>query len=193
MRLDEPDWSGERVPAISIGRWRQAPPVRREGDRVSENLLDEAAIRSLMDRYGSGADERDWADWIEIFDDSLEVDFSRISAAFKPATLTRVDHVAAARAVLCQFEATQHMITNVQVRLDGDRATCRATMRAEHWMAGIRGAARYTLFGVYENGFRRTSAGWRIGHLVLRVVREEGNVDVWAEALRRARVGRPSR
>jgi hypothetical protein len=42
------------------------------------------------------------------------------------------------------------------------------------------------MFGVYENGFRRTAEGWRISRLVLRLVREEGNLDVWNEAVRRA-------
>jgi 3-phenylpropionate/cinnamic acid dioxygenase small subunit len=154
---------------------------------VPERLLDEAAIRSLMDRYGSGVDERDWAGWAEIFDDPLEVDFSGMSADLKPVTLERAKHVASASAVIRQFDATQHMITNVQVRLDGDTATCRAVMRAEHWLSGTRGNGRYTMFGVYENGFRRAPDGWRMSRLALRVVREEGNADLWTQAMRRAR------
>jgi 3-phenylpropionate/cinnamic acid dioxygenase small subunit len=153
---------------------------------MGSQLEDEAAIRSLMDRYGSGVDERDWADFETLFDDPLETDFSGMDASMKPATLSRAAHVAGARAVIGQFAATQHMITNVQVALAGDRARGRATMRAEHWLDGLRGSPRYTMFGVYENGFRRTPQGWRISRLVLRVVREEGNVDVWAEAIRRA-------
>jgi hypothetical protein len=78
------------------------------------------------------------------------------------------------------------MITNVQVTLDGDRAQARAAMRAEHWIGGIRGNSRYTMFGVYENGFRRTPGGWVISRLTLRLSREEGNLDVWSEAVRRA-------
>jgi hypothetical protein len=153
---------------------------------MGDPLQDEAAIRNLMDRYGSGVDERNWADFEEIFDDPLETDFSGMDATMKPATLARAVHVAGARAVIGQFAATQHMITNVQIALEGDQARARATMRAEHWLDGLRGAPRYTMFGVYENGFRRTRQGWRISRLVLRVVREEGNVDVWAEAIRRA-------
>jgi hypothetical protein len=154
---------------------------------MGDALQDEAAIRSLMDRYGSGVDERDWADFTEIFDDPLETDFSGMDASMAPATLARAAHVAGARAVIGQFAATQHMITNVQIALEGDRAKARATMRAEHWLDGLRSSPRYTMFGVYENGFRRTPKGWRICRLALRVVREEGNLDVWAEALRRAR------
>ena len=157
---------------------------------MSEALADEAAIRRVMDRYGSGVDERDWAAFAEIFDDPLEVDFSGMDASMKPATLPRDTHVSGARAVIGQFDATQHMITNVQVALDGDRARARAVVRAEHWIGGLRGSPRYTMFGVYENGFRRTAAGWRISRLVLRLTREEGNLDVWAEALRRASAAR---
>jgi hypothetical protein len=148
---------------------------------------DEAGIRRLMDRYGSGVDERDWADFLEIFDDPLEIDFSGMDASMAPATVARADHVAGAKAVIGQFDATQHMITNLQIDLDGDRARVRAVFRAEHWLGGLRGSARYTMFGVYRNAFRRTAAGWRMSRLVLQLVREEGNLDVWAEAIRRAR------
>ena len=153
---------------------------------MSSRLEDEFAIRALMDRYGSGVDERDWDTWAAIFTDPLETDFSGIDPAFEPATLPLEQHVAGTRAVLEHFDATQHMITNVQVFLDGDQAQARAVMRAEHWLGGLRGTPRYTMFGVYENSFRRTAEGWRIARLALRLVREEGNVDVWAEALRRA-------
>ncbi len=151
-------------------------------------LEDEYAIRALIDRYGAGVDERDWQRWSNIFTDPLDTDFSGIDPAFAPATLARADHVAGTRAVLEQFDATQHMITNVQVHFgaDGDSAQVRAVMRAEHWLDGLRGAPRYTMFGVYENGVTRSGDGWRISALALRVIREEGNCDVWAEALRRA-------
>ena len=157
---------------------------------MSDAGADEAAIRRLMDRYGSGVDERDWAGFAEVFDDPLEVDFSGMEASLAPATLPRDTHVAGAKAVISQFEATQHMITNVQIELAGESARARAVVRAEHWIGGLRGSPRYTMFGVYENGFRRTPAGWRISRLVLRLTREEGNLDVWAEAVRRARAAR---
>ena len=99
---------------------------------------------------------------------------------------TRAAHVAGTRSVISQFDATQHMITNVQIALHGDHASARAAMRAEHWMNGLRGARRYTMFGIYENMFKRTGDGWRIARLSLRLIREEGNVGIWAEALRRA-------
>lgn len=156
---------------------------------MTDRLLDEADIRDLMHRYGAGVDERDWRAWAEIFDDPIETDFSGIDPAFHPATLARAEHVAGTQAVLNQFSATQHMITNMLITVDGDQATLRAPMRAEHWLDGLRGPSRYTMFGVYENEFRRTSTGWRINRLSLRLTREEGNLDVWAEALRRAQAG----
>ncbi|WP_439814586.1 nuclear transport factor 2 family protein [Zavarzinia sp. CC-PAN008] len=150
---------------------------------------DEAAIRSLMDRYGACVDERDWDGFATLFDDPLSTDFSRMDPTLSPATLPRAQHVGGARAVIGQFDATQHMISNIQIVLDGDTATCRAPMRAEHWLSGMRGQARYTMFGVYRNSFRRTADGWRISHLALEVVREEGNTAAWTEAVNRARRG----
>ncbi len=142
-----------------------------------------------MSRYGSGVDERNWDAWATIFDDPISTDFSGIDPSFAPATIARADHVAGTRAVLSEFDATHHMITNIDVTLSGDTASARAAMRAEHWLGGLRGSARYTMFGVYENEFRRGATGWLITHLSLRVVRDEGNLDVWAKAIRRAGSG----
>ena len=156
---------------------------------MADDLADEAAIRRAMDRYGQGVDERDWEAWAEIFADPLETDFSGIDPAFEPTTLARADHVRGTRAVLEQFDATHHVITNVQVDVSGDEAAARAVLCAEHWLDGLGGSPRYTMFGVYENRFRRTAAGWKLSRLTLRLRRTEGNAEVWAEALRRARTG----
>ena len=150
---------------------------------------DVAEIRGLMDRYGSTVDERDWAAFAELFDDNVSKQYTGIEPARETKTVSRADHVAGVAGVLGVFDATQHMITNVQVTLDGDRATCRAAMRAEHWLSGLLGAPRYTMFGVYRNGFRRTPDGWKIDHLDIEIVREDGNHGVWDEAIRRARPG----
>lgn len=165
------------------GRPRGAPEEQAISERAWQ---DELAIQRLMSRYGSGIDDRQWDAWAAIFDDPVATDFRGIDPAFAPATVARADHVAGTRAVLEQFDATQHMIANAEVTLNGDTARARATMRAEHWLSGLRGPARYTMFGVYENEFRRDATGWLITHLSLRIVRDEGNLDVWAEALRRA-------
>ncbi|KAI9019136.1 hypothetical protein DFJ74DRAFT_708337 [Hyaloraphidium curvatum] len=155
----------------------------------SKALADVYAIRDLIDRYGSCVDEKDFAGFAELFTDPLDADFSGMDSRFPPATLTLEAHVASTKGAISQFNCTQHMITNVQVFLNGDEATCRATMRAEHWLDGTRGNSRYTMFGKYENGFKRTAHGWKISKLKLTVTREEGNNDVWHEAIRRVQAG----
>lgn len=98
-----------------------------------KQLNDIHEIRDLLDRYGSTVDEKDWAGFAQLFTDPLETDFSGIDPMFQPATLTVEQQVASTSVVIGQFTTTQHMITNAQVQLNGDTATCRATMRAEHW------------------------------------------------------------
>jgi hypothetical protein len=82
---------------------------------------------------GSCVDEKDWPGFRTLFTDPLDTDFSGMDSRFPAATITLDQQMASTEGVLSQFAATQHMITNAQVLLDGDRATCRATMRAEHW------------------------------------------------------------
>ena len=61
------------------------------------------------------------------------------------------------------FEATQHIITNHVVTIDGDRATCVAYVQAQHFNP----QGMYTVGGYYTNTLVRTPEGWKISKLKL--------------------------
>jgi hypothetical protein len=81
--------------------------------------------------------------------------------------------------VLSRFAGTVHQITNLDVRLDGDRAESRAYVTGWHWLphpgeerrpAGK--AADFVVVGAYDDELERRSEGWRIVH---RTFRQVGN------------------
>jgi len=74
-----------------------------------------------------------------------------------------------------RFEVTQHLIGNHQVRVDGDRATCRCQLHSQHTIAGFEGGENYTIGGMYLDELVRTDNGWRISHREMRQTWAEGN------------------
>ena len=67
-----------------------------------------------------------------------------------------IDRVSTALSV---FEVTQHLIGTHQIRIDGDAATCRCYLQAQH----VRPTGDKLMIGArYEDECVRTPDGWRI-------------------------------
>lgn len=79
---------------------------------------------------------------------------------------------------LTVFDATQHTVTNHMIVVDGDRATCRCYLHAQHVRAGTPGGDLFVIAGRYEDELLRTSNGWRIVFRRLVQVWSEGNTEV---------------
>jgi ketosteroid isomerase-like protein len=71
-----------------------------------------------------------------------------------------------------RFDATQHITTNQQVRIDGDTATCRSQLQSQH----VKGANNYIVGGFYEDQLARTPDGWRITHRLMEQTWESGTM-----------------
>ena len=76
------------------------------------------------------------------------------------------------------LDDSQHLIGNHQVRLDGDTATCRCYLQAQHVRRAAEGGPNFIVAGRYEDAMVRTAAGWRISRRVLVVTWTDGNPSV---------------
>ena len=79
------------------------------------------------------------------------------------------------RSALEPLDASHHLIGNHQVTVDGDRATCRCYLQAQHVREGTQGGSNYIFAGRYEDDLVRTAAGWRIARRTLVRVWSDGN------------------
>jgi SnoaL-like domain len=79
---------------------------------------------------------------------------------------------------LTKLDDSQHMVSNHDVRVDGDTATCRCYLHAQHVRRAASGGPNYVIAGRYEDRLVRTTAGWRIAHRTLTVMWTEGNLAV---------------
>ena len=76
------------------------------------------------------------------------------------------------------LDDSQHIISNHQVAIDGDTATSRCYLHAQHVRAAADGSPNFIVAGRYEDDLVRTPAGWRIKRRVLTTMWTEGNLAV---------------
>jgi ketosteroid isomerase-like protein len=79
---------------------------------------------------------------------------------------------------ITRLDATQHLIGNHHVVVNGDTATCRCQLQSQHVKAGVEGGDTYLIGGTYDDRLVRTADGWRIAHRVMTQTWATGNPDV---------------
>ena len=79
------------------------------------------------------------------------------------------------RGVLTPLDASQHMLTNHAVVVDGDRATGRCYFHAQHIRRAAEGGRNLVIGGRYDDEFVRTVDGWRISRRTAAAMWREGN------------------
>jgi hypothetical protein len=79
---------------------------------------------------------------------------------------------------ILRLDATQHLVGNHQVRVDGDTATHRCHLQSQHVKTGTPGGDNFIVGGFYDDRLVRTPAGWRIAHRTMQQLWTEGNLAV---------------
>ena len=136
---------------------------------------DRDELVELMSRYAAVPDTRDWDDLPRtVFCDEFTADFSSLGA---PAmTFNRDDWCRRTKQTFGAWTATHHAITNHRIAVDGDRATIRAHVRAEHWVppeVAAVGPSCWLVVGFYDNVAVRTPEGWRLCSIKLTATHQE--------------------
>lgn len=147
-----------------------------------QELSDKQEIAEVLYRYATALDSRDGGLLRQVF---LEDAVFEIGAG-----VGRFEGVAAIADVVGAFlgglEASQHIISNPVIELDGDRATSACYLHAQHYLPDQRtGGNTLEIGGTYRDRLVRTPDGWRIEHRELEVTWTEGNHGIQVESLRR--------
>ena len=138
-----------------------------------QTLLDERKIHEVATRYCRALDTKDW----DLLDDVFVTDATAVlgtSAALVGIDAIR-DRISAA---LGHLDDSQHLVGNHEIHVDGDTATHRCYLQAQHVRTSAVGGPNYLVAGRYEDRLVRTDAGWRIVHRTLTVMWTDGNVAV---------------
>ena len=85
-------------------------------------LADRLAISDFLTTYAHAVDTKDWELYRSCFTDDADIDYT--SAGGIRGTLDEI--VTWMGSTMVMFDATQHLVSNEMVEIDGDTATVRA-------------------------------------------------------------------
>lgn len=127
-----------------------------EAEPARSPEADWLAIVRLTHDYCWAIDSRRWDDLREVFDPGVEADLGAGPIHGVDAVIERVS------SVLGGLDVSQHTVSTHQIRVDGDLATGRCAVLAQHVRRGTEGGSKFLFAGWYDDEFRRGATGWRI-------------------------------
>ena len=123
-----------------------------------QELSDRAEIQDLIVQEASAMDRRDWASWQALFTQDADIDYSENDGARGNPLEVR----AWLESVLGRFQSTQHLSSNTEIELEGDRARARSMQYIAVKAQGSEGV-RVVFSGIwFRDELVRTEQGWRI-------------------------------
>jgi hypothetical protein len=130
---------------------------------------DVQAIIELTIAYTWALDTKHFDDLGDVFAEDATAVLHHVECADRAAIIARIS------GALSRIDVSQHFLGNHQVRIEGDTATCRCQLQAQHVRRGTEGGDNFIIGGFYEDRLVRTPAGWRISHRLMEETWREGN------------------
>ena len=129
-----------------------------------QDLADRAEIHDVIVRYGWAIDTKDWALLDTCFTTDAEVDYSS-NPGGKQGPYAQIRSWL--EKMISAFPVTQHLMSNIDVQLAGDRATTRTMVTNPEGAATREGGLHFFFVGArYDDEFVRTDKGWKIAKRV---------------------------
>ena len=143
-----------------------------------EQLRDRIAITDVVNSMGTLADLGQYDRLQQLFTDEVTVDYTSLFPG-EVQNISSEQLMAQWQSTLPGFDATQHMISNHQITVDGDEATAVAYVRATHklgnamWVV-LKDTASH-IGGYYVDELVRTDEGWKLQAIQYNALYEEGD------------------
>ena len=121
------------------------------------SLQDHHDLVQLTHAYCWALDTKEWDELRHVFTDDAVTDLGKGGQTGIEQIIARVSDA------LSAFDVTQHTVSTHQIAIDGDSASGRCYVQAQHVRRGAAGGGDNMMIGArYEDRYVRTSAGWRI-------------------------------
>lgn len=139
------------------------------------------AIVDTTTRMAWYVDQRRWDELPALFAERVTLDYTSLNGG-EPATVTPADIVTGWKAGLGGLDATQHVVSNHLIDLDGDTAEATAQFVATHLLHNPHGAPLWTLGGHYHWTMARHQDRWRITAVTMTATWATGNQHIMTRA-----------
>lgn len=138
---------------------KPAPKLSLSMQEISDRLL----IQDLMICEASAIDERDWDLWESVFTEDALIDWSDNGGAKGNPKEVRAWASVVLSTENFPYPQYQHMSTNYQIVVDGDRATCKQMQLIPISVPNVQGGRQIGFSGIwFEDKLVRTAEGWKI-------------------------------
>jgi len=127
-----------------------------------QEIADRIEIDDLLTRYATALDAKDWDLWSSCFTADAAIDYSAAGGA--KGGVAEVRRWLAE--VMASFPMTQHLVTNREIRVEGNTAACRSCLFNPMGMRDEDGMIVFFDGGYYRDRLVRTPSGWRIAERV---------------------------
>lgn len=134
----------------------------------TQTLADRLSISDYLTNYAAAVDRRDWDLYRSLFTEDAHIDYE--SAGGEKGNVDEI--IAFLDKSMALFEMSQHMITNEEVKIDGDTATVRAMF--VNPMRFVGGETFFTCGGWYNHKLVRSDDGWKSQELIEETAWSEG-------------------
>ncbi|WP_269621232.1 nuclear transport factor 2 family protein [Zhongshania sp. BJYM1] len=137
----------------------------------TKQLIQIREIENLILEYATALDRKEYDLLDNVFSVDAKVEYVGIGEC--TGTKEVKDLVCG---VLEQCTETQHMLSNIRVKLDDNTATATCYLQALHLGKDSYEGHILTLWGEYSDELALTDAGWRITKRKLRTIFSEGDI-----------------
>lgn len=134
-------------------------------EALLQRMLDEYAIREVLNRYCRGVDRRQFDMVRSCYHPDATDDHGGFKGGVEP-------FIAMCTEILKRYERTMHFMGNLYIEVDGDKATSEAYTIAYHRLSPVKSAkgdrpARDHVVGFrYVDNFERRNGDWKIARRV---------------------------
>ena len=136
-------------------------------------LLQEARITQVLIRYATAIDERKPAALADVFTPEGIAEYRGLGSFHGIKAIMDV-----VETFLGSCNATQHMLSNFRITLNGSEAGAKCYLQATHAGRGIHEGKTMTVWGEYTDKLKLCREGWRITHRELVAIHVAGDIGV---------------
>lgn len=128
---------------------------------IIREILDKHEIQDTLYSFVNLLDAKRWKEQVDLYDDGSCLHLPYISVS-REQMIAWGDHH-----ILSPMYRTHHVLTSVQIEIDGDTARAGAHLQASHVADQSKPEAMWVIYGIYDFQLRRRTPKWKFTSVTL--------------------------